>query len=558
MTPGLHEVVDLVTKFRIDSRAEQTCTLPYDSLFNDLNRSVGRPESGRDVLRDLPWEPAGSCGACAQGLGPGLRRGLRPCGTGPRSNMAGQDGVQIPTADALWMCQEALLLCFDSETRGTWRLVCKRTCQAVEATTKCLTWDGDTNGNHDHPEMSNLHQYSALHRVRILRASRGLALPGLPYGLRALEVEFRPDQDVPEVEGLADVTLSDALSPCTALTQLKVAVLHCFPDTSLAALKFCTALRSLDLENWLGLTDISALSGCCNLHILNLTGCQLLQDIAALSSCGNLRSLDLYSCWDLQDITALSACCKLDSLNLAECVELQDITALSSCGNLRTLDMSGCMELRDITALSAMCNLHTLKLTTDLYKLMLSGSRQLQDITALAECSNLHTLDMQGSELLQDITPLSASVNLHSLELRGCAQLQHITALAACGNLYSLELRGCGELQHITALSACSDLHSLGLHGCGQLQDITALAGFTNLEYLDLSECKQLQDISVVAACCNLRTLRLCSLKQLLDITALSVCSNLLSLNLTGCAPQLQGITDLAAHCIVHMDDQFA
>eukprot|EP00798_Chlamydomonas_sp_ICE-L_P028851 gene28851-biopygen32751 len=49
--------------------------------------------------------------------------------------------IETSTAkDALWICQTDLLRCFDSETRGTWRLVCKRACKAVEDNTRCLKW----------------------------------------------------------------------------------------------------------------------------------------------------------------------------------------------------------------------------------------------------------------------------------------------------------------------------------------------------------------------------------------------------------------------------------
>eukprot|EP00798_Chlamydomonas_sp_ICE-L_P009166 gene9166-biopygen9041 len=239
------------------------------------------------------------------------------------NSQAGQEDALVSTHDALWMCHEALLPCFDSETRGTWRLVCKRTCQAVEATTRCITWDGDANRKHGDPDTGILLQCAALQRVRVLEASRGFALSGLPHSLRALEVKLRYEQQVPSgVEGLADLQMSATLSPCTALTKLEDAVLYGFADTSLDALEFCTALRSL------------------NLSMEHLTSISALSDITALAAFSNLRSLDLRFCEELQDVTALAACSNLHTLNLRFCVQLLDITALAVCSNLIDEDVS--------------------------------------------------------------------------------------------------------------------------------------------------------------------------------------------------------------------------
>eukprot|EP00798_Chlamydomonas_sp_ICE-L_P015616 gene15616-biopygen24643 len=182
------------------------------------------------------------------------------------SNHQGRDITQS-SEDALWVCREALLPRFDSEMLGIWRLVCKQACKAVGATTQYLKWDGDTNGDDSEPDMTILHKCPALRRLRLLKAPRGLSLTGLPHSLRALDVQLRPDNEddadhqdgSPEVEELSDLPISAALSPLTALTKLEETVLHGFLDSSLAALEFCTALRSLDLSTWPSLTDITAL-----------------------------------------------------------------------------------------------------------------------------------------------------------------------------------------------------------------------------------------------------------------------------------------------------------
>eukprot|EP00798_Chlamydomonas_sp_ICE-L_P023799 gene23799-biopygen18305 len=231
--------------------------------------------------------------------------------------------------DALWICHSPLLPCFDSETRGTWRLVDKRACEAVLATTQSLTWNSDSKSARDESgqDITIFSQCPKLRRVCILGAAWGLALHGLPHTLQALEVHFRrgpatktacqvlamaanngeaattlsimPIMEqqalqvqavleaasqqlvVPGVEGRTDHRMSATLSPLTALTQLEEASLHGFPDTSLAALEFCTALRSLDLEYWPALTDISSLSQLSNLHTLSLSECAELEDITA-------------------------------------------------------------------------------------------------------------------------------------------------------------------------------------------------------------------------------------------------------------------------------------
>eukprot|EP00798_Chlamydomonas_sp_ICE-L_P029006 gene29006-biopygen32884 len=175
------------------------------------------------------------------------------------------------------------------------------------------------------PHKTILQQCPALQRVSVLGASERLTLAGLPPSLRAIQVQLKPgQQSTQEVEELTGLQMSAALSPLTALSHLEEAVLHGFPNTSLAALQYCTALRSLDLKSWHFLANISALSECCHL-----------QDIAALSGCCNLQTLSL-------------------TLDLSSCGQLHDITALSSCSKLQT-----CKQLQDIANLPACCNLHT-------------------------------------------------------------------------------------------------------------------------------------------------------------------------------------------------------
>eukprot|EP00798_Chlamydomonas_sp_ICE-L_P008054 gene8054-biopygen17787 len=437
------------------------------------------------------------------------------------------------SVNALWMCHEALLPCFDSETRSTWRLVSKRACQAVEATTQCLTWDGDTNGKHGDPDMSILCQYSALRRVRVFRATRGLALSSLPHSLRALEVTFMDDPPVPGEEELSDLSVSATLSPFTALTQLEDATLYGFPDTSLAALEFCTALRSLDLSRlqdiaamslWSNLNDLcldmdegemedlSFLSKFPNLQILKIDTCGALWDLTALSACTNLRTLDLY--WINQqtgvELTALSACSHLQELSLSGCVGVDDITPLSTCCNLRSLNLHDIMyhHLQDFSAMSTCSNLHTLKV---------NDCEEFQDLAGLATCSNLHTLELEDCEQLHDIKALTACCNLHTLRLYGCTQLQDITALSECFALQVVDLFGCAGIEYIPCFShvwgqqgsACSNLHELSLSYWYYLEEISALSSCSSLQYLNLVDCEQLRDVTALSALCNLHTLEL-------------------------------------------------
>eukprot|EP00798_Chlamydomonas_sp_ICE-L_P015095 gene15095-biopygen24158 len=61
----------------------------------------------------------------------------------------------------------------------------------VKANTRCLTWDGDTNGNDGETHVAIRSLYPELQRVRVLNAPRGLALAGLPSSLRRIEVNFK-------------------------------------------------------------------------------------------------------------------------------------------------------------------------------------------------------------------------------------------------------------------------------------------------------------------------------------------------------------------------------
>eukprot|EP00798_Chlamydomonas_sp_ICE-L_P028491 gene28491-biopygen32415 len=136
----------------------------------------------------------------------------------------------------------------------------------VKANTRCLTWDGNTNGNNDESHMAIRSLYPELQRVRVLNAPRGLALAGLPSTLRRLEVQIT--QTRLNQSELSYLYVADALSPLTALAQLDEAILPAFSDTSLVALECCTALQSLKSTSWHFLTNISAVSAFRRHHTL--------------------------------------------------------------------------------------------------------------------------------------------------------------------------------------------------------------------------------------------------------------------------------------------------
>eukprot|EP00798_Chlamydomonas_sp_ICE-L_P031064 gene31064-biopygen5671 len=140
--------------------------------------------------------------------------------------------------------------------------------------------------------MTIFNKCPALKRICFWGATGDLALDRLPPCLHALEVKLRPHHDNP-------VEMSATLSPLSSLTQLKEAVLHGFPFTSVAALDSCTALRSLDLKDCLALTNISSLSAFPNLHSLSLANCGPLRDLTVLSVSCKLHTLDLSRCRQL-------------------------------------------------------------------------------------------------------------------------------------------------------------------------------------------------------------------------------------------------------------------
>eukprot|EP00798_Chlamydomonas_sp_ICE-L_P022264 gene22264-biopygen30947 len=98
--------------------------------------------------------------------------------------------------------------------------------------------------NDDAPHLAIHSLYPELQRVCVLNAPRDLALAGLPYSLRRLEVQFKETFRT-DKKALSDLHVSAALSPLTTLAQLEEAILPGFPDASLAALECCTALQSL-------------------------------------------------------------------------------------------------------------------------------------------------------------------------------------------------------------------------------------------------------------------------------------------------------------------------
>eukprot|EP00798_Chlamydomonas_sp_ICE-L_P028958 gene28958-biopygen32834 len=214
--------------------------------------------------------------------------------------------------DALWICPEALLKFFDSETRGTWRLLSYPTMLTLAALLSPFLGkhpEEETALQMDcEPDMAILSRCPALQRVKLLGAPKGLALTGLPLSLRGIEISIRSDSIssddpgdsdhsgsadsgaddsdadsaaadddsdaagghadsdvagghadseaaddsdvVPEVGELTDRHLSPALHRLAELSQLQEAALHGFPYTRLPTLEFHPALRSIDLSTW--------------------------------------------------------------------------------------------------------------------------------------------------------------------------------------------------------------------------------------------------------------------------------------------------------------------
>eukprot|EP00798_Chlamydomonas_sp_ICE-L_P032399 gene32400-biopygen1086 len=221
-----------------------------------------------------------------------------------RSSRWAEGSQTSSAADALWICQNDLLRCFDSETRGTRRLVCKQACKAFEDNTRCLSWKGPDSAEVrtalvDLKDESRdlaltmafhiaLQAYDTKQRIPqqcpVLEKICGLHpeayqhLASIPTSLRTLEIQ-RCLAGLVKVKGckighqwyqLQHVNLY----PLTALTGLEEAVLQGLPASILAALDLHTALRSLN--------DVTALPACCNMNDLDLSDCATLQDITAL------------------------------------------------------------------------------------------------------------------------------------------------------------------------------------------------------------------------------------------------------------------------------------
>eukprot|EP00798_Chlamydomonas_sp_ICE-L_P032101 gene32101-biopygen9579 len=165
----------------------------------------------------------------------------------------------LRAGDALWICQTDLLRCLDSEARGTWRLVCKSACKAVEDNTRCLTWKerglnekgtGRKAIAQDYDEnQAILQKCPALEKVCGLYPEAYQHLAGLPISLRALEIlcpsglfdltnclqhghpfYMSATAALPKLDA-ADLQRVD-WSPLTRLTSLEEAVLQRIPASS--------------------------------------------------------------------------------------------------------------------------------------------------------------------------------------------------------------------------------------------------------------------------------------------------------------------------------------
>ncbi|KAL8545519.1 hypothetical protein ACS0TY_005609 [Phlomoides rotata] len=384
------------------------------------------------------------------------------------------------------------------------------------------------------------------------------------------------------------------------LTSLDLSVCPCIDDAALSAVAptWARRIRRLNLSRCSGLRfpGLEALvRNCVNLESVDLSYCAGFGDreAAALSSAAALKELNLDKCLHLSDVGLAKiaiGCPKLEKLSLRWCFDISDIgieLLSKKCAQLKHLDISYVkVSSESLRWISGMERLEILQMVG-------CGSVDDMGLQFIARgCPLLKVLDISRCDKLS-FSALGPVIKGHN----------HLLRLHASYCFYELSLTFAHEFKDLKNLKvlridgarvsdfalniiseSCRCLAEIGLGKCRATDTgiMQLVSGCVHLKILDLTCCSDLTDSAILAIasscksllclkleCCNLLTERSldylgshCCFLEEIDLTDcsgindiglkyLSKCSELLSLKLGLCANiSDKGLYYIASNCL--------
>ncbi len=273
-----------------------------------------------------------------------------------------------------------------------------------------------------------------------------------------------------------------------------------------AAVRKCTKLRTLNISNCKGISDVAVrriAPFCGALTALDLSRCSNIRS-AALTTlaphCHALVSLSISGCSFMSDASILALCVsnsRLTDLSLGLCCHLSNaslLALLTRCSEIRHLDLNCC------AALSEQALFHIADRCRCVESLNVACCEPVTDeavVRVVGDCLSLTALNISNCTLITDLAIAQVAARggrLAELNLTGCHLVTHssVALLARCGALTRLFVNNCCKVRDHTAIlqliSGCRSLRLLDLRGttAGHREEIAEEAARQTAELIVL------------------------------------------------------------------------
>lgn len=306
-------------------------------------------------------------------------------------------------------------------------------------------------------------------------------------------------------------------------------------------------LRSLNLMEVTGFSDLSCLDDYHTLEVLSLGRVEGLTEIGPLNGLPHLARLDVVQCEALATLGDLGDLPTLQSLNLSS---LPALTSLEGFGNLDLLEfltIRDCPEILDLSGIPELPRLVSLQVLSmagleslsgppglpSLENLNLSSCTALESLTGLPQLPALMVLSLQGLPGLDDFSGLPELPSLETFSVQrahGLTSLNGLPALPALSSFGIERSNGLTDLQGFPALPAEAEISFGGLDG---LTSLAGLGQLTDCFNLSIQGCEGLESLTGLENLTNVTgALRLTYNEALSSIAQLVGLQSVLNVNI--------------------------
>ncbi|MBR2604946.1 MAG: hypothetical protein IKE11_04555 [Clostridia bacterium] len=327
-------------------------------------------------------------------------------------------------------------------------------------------------GSDGRADLSGLNNCKRLERVRL----SDLAVTDLSCLSGAIQLK---EVELNELERLTSL---DGLDDHRDLQRIWID--NCFSLSNIDALTGCSSLS--DVEVYDGrISDLSGLAGALSLHKLQLGSMGTLRSFHGLEEHVNLKTIDVDDLQGLTDISALESCTALSSLHMYEVFSLGDISPVVKLPKLRDLQIYG-SQLDDVDFLWDIEN-------KEYFSFGIAEVPNWEGLSAIEKYSFLNVTDRNGSALPYIENATVTDFELYNRGGRGNqSEGLDMTRLPQVTN----ELR----LHCVTTLEGLDQpkVRRLIVDDCPYLTSLSGMEGMDRLVRVEVRNCPRLTDWSAL------------------------------------------------------------